>query len=112
METVDMYSEYLKELGAKFLFKNDKGFVIYSFTEDNLYVEEIYILPEYRGKKEFSKIADSIIAIAKQKECKKLLGSVVPSINNSSRNVSIMLAYGFKIISASNNFIVFEKEVL
>ena len=111
MESIDMYAAYLEELGAKHLFRNDKGFVIYSFVDNNCYIEDIFILPQYRGKQEFNSLADSIIKIANQKECKKLLGSVIPSISASTRNVKIMLDYGFKIVSSANNFIVFEKEV-
>lgn len=111
MESIDMYASYLEELGAKHLVRNDKGFAVYSFINGNCYIEEIYILPEYRGKQEFNALADKVIEIAKQKECKKILGSVIPSIDNSTRNVSIMLAYGFKISSATNNFIAFEKDL-
>lgn len=112
MESIDMYAAYLEELGAKHLYRNDKGFVIYSFIDGNCYLEEIYILPEFRGKKEFANLSDSIMTIAKQKGCKKLLGSVVPTINNSTRSLGMLLSYGAKLVSASNNFIVFEKEVI
>jgi hypothetical protein len=112
METVDLYAAYLEELGAKKLYRNDKGFVIYSFVDENIYLEEIYILPEHRGKKEFAILSDSMNEIAKQHGCKKMLGSVIPSINNSTRSLGMMLAYGAKLVSATNNFIVFEKEVI
>lgn len=112
MESIDMYAAYLEELGAKHLFRNDKGFVLYSFINDDCYLEEIYILPEFRGKKEFSILADSVMKIAKEKGCKKLLGSVVPTINNSTRSIGMMLAYGATLVSSSNNFIVFSKEVI
>lgn len=112
MESVDMYSEYLKELGAKFLFRNDKGFVLYSFAQDYVYLEEIYILPEFRGKKEFATLSDSVMEIGKQKGCKRMLGSVIPSINNSTRSLSMMISYGAKLISSTNNYILFEKEIV
>ncbi len=94
------------------MFRNDKGFVIYSITPEYLYLEEIYILPEFRGKKEFAELSDSVTEIAKQNGCKKILGSVVPSINNSTRSLGMLLSYGAKLIGASNNFIVFEKEIV
>jgi hypothetical protein len=112
MESIDMYAAYLEELGAKHLYRNDKGFVIYSFTDDSIYLEEIFILPEFRGKKEFAILANKINDIAKEKGFKKILGSVIPSINNSTRSVAMMLSYGAKLVSSSNNFIIFEKEVL
>jgi GNAT superfamily N-acetyltransferase len=112
MESIDLYATYLEELGAKSLIKNDKGFAIYSFAEDYLYIEEIYILPQYRGKKEFAELSNSLMEIAKQKGCKRLLGSVVPSINNSTRSLAMMISYGAKLVSSSNNFIVFEKEII
>jgi hypothetical protein len=111
MESIDMYAAYLEELGAKHLYRNDKGFALYSFVEENCYIEEIYILPKYRGAKEFAVICDNITSIAREKGCKKLLGSVVPTINNSTRSLGMLLSYGAKLVSASNNFIVFSKEI-
>lgn len=112
MESIDLYAAYLEELGVKKLYRNDKGFALYSFAENYLYIEEIFILPEYRGKKEFSILCDSLTEIAKQKGCKRLLGSVVPTINNSTRSLGMLLSYGAKLVSATNNFIVFEKEIV
>jgi hypothetical protein len=111
MQSIDMYAAYLEELGAKHLYRNDKGFALYSFIEGNCYIEEIFILPEHRGAKEFAVLCDGITSIAKEKGCKKLLGSVVPTINNSTRSVKMLLSYGAKLESSSNNFIVFSKEI-
>jgi hypothetical protein len=111
MESIDMYASYLEELGAKHLYRNEKGFVIYSFIDKSCYLEEIYILPEYRGKKEFAELSDAVTLIAKEKGCNKLLGSVIPTINNSTRSVGMLLSYGAKLESASNNFILFSKDI-
>jgi hypothetical protein len=112
MESIDLYAAYLEELGAKHLFRNEKGFVLYSFAQDYCYLEEIFILPEFRGKKEFAVLSDSVAKIAKEKGCKRLLGSVIPTINNSTRSVSMMISYGAKLISSTNNYILFEKEIV
>jgi hypothetical protein len=112
MESVDMYAAYLEELGGKHLFRNDKGFIIYSFVENNCYVEEVYILPEHRGQKDFLLLYNGVVEIAKQKGCKKLLGSVVPSANGSTKSLNMLISYGAKLVSSSNNFILLEKEVI
>jgi hypothetical protein len=50
---------------------------------------------------------DSIEAIAKQRGCTRLLGSVTPSAKNATISVLNLLTYGFKVVSANNDFYSF-----
>jgi Acetyltransferase (GNAT) family len=106
-----MYAEYVKERLGKDCFWTEKGFATFSFTEDAVYIEDLFVLPEFRKSSEASNIADNIAEIAKARGYKKMLGSVIPSANGSTVSMKVLLAYGFEIDSSSNNFILLRKEI-
>lgn len=106
-----LYGQYIKERLNKDIIETDKGFATYYFVNDSCYIEDIYIKSEFRKSNEASKLADQISIIAKEKGYKKLCGSVVPSSNNSTESLKVLLAYGFKLDSSVNNFIIMVKEL-
>lgn len=106
-----MYSEYLKERTDKHIIESDKGFVVYSFTEDACYIEDVWIKPDFRRSRECFNFGDIVSGIAKQKGFKKLFGSVVTNTKNSAESMQMLLAYGFKLDSANNNFILLKKDI-
>lgn len=109
---MEMYADYLEELGVKHMYVHqDKGFAIYEVSTTDCYMEELYVKPEFRGTKVATEIADAIVAIAKEKGCSRLLGSVLPNYRKATNNMKIFLHYGMKIESSSLNFILLSKEI-
>ena len=107
----EMYADYLKDLGAKTMYTTDKGFAIYSIFDDKCYLEDIYVKPDFRGTSVATELADKICTIGREKGCKILLGSVIPSTKVATVNMKIFLHYGMKITEASQNFILLSKEL-
>lgn len=112
MRERSMYNDYIKELHNRETIESDNGFVTYSFEKDSVYIQDIYVIPNMRKSNEASRLADCIAEIAKSRDIKILLGSVIPSYNNSTASMKILLAYGFKIDSSANNFILLKKELV
>lgn len=109
---VSLYSEYIGEQTKKSIIETEKGFVTYSFPDKTtVYIEDIYIKPEHRKTHEASNLANQVVSIAKERGCTRLLGSVVPSTNNSTKSLLVLTSYGMKLSSSTNDFIVFEKEI-
>lgn len=108
---MSLYASYIKERLNKEIIETDKGFVTYYFINDGCYIEELYVLPEFRRSKEAFKFGDMVTEIAKQKNCNKLYGSVVPSTSGSTDTLMGLLKYGFKLDSTAINFIVVVKEI-
>lgn len=106
-----MYVDYIKERTNKDCIYSDKGFATFSFNESSCYIEDIYIKPEFRKSGEASRLADEITEIAKQKGYSILTGSVCPSGNGSTNSLKALLAYGFKLVSCTHDFIVLSKEI-
>jgi|SRR5271165_3158305 len=107
----EMYADYLKEFSAKHMFYNDKGFTIYEINGEDCYIQEIYVRPEFRDQNVAKELQTEVTKIAKELGCKRLLGSVIPSVKQSSRNLSMLLKDGFKLNSSSMNFIVVSKDI-
>jgi GNAT superfamily N-acetyltransferase len=107
----EMYADYLEELGVKKMVYNDKGFAIYCITNQDCYIEEIYVKPEFRDQDVTKGLEAEITEVAKSKGCTRLLGSVIPSLKISSRNLGILFKDGWKLDSSSLNFIIVSKEI-
>lgn len=108
-----LYSQYINELTNNIhVIETEYGFVTYSYDNPNcVYIREIFIIKKYRNDKLASKLADMVVIEAKKHNCNILYGSVVPSNNNSTISLQVLLGYGMALDSSSNNFIVFKKEI-
>ena len=108
-----MYKQYLKERTNTHVVESDQGFATYtaSFSEDgsfDCYIEDIYVIPEARQGKEASRLADQIKHRAKELRCDRLIGSVVPSANNSTTSLKALVGYGFELLKSEDNIIWFK----
>lgn len=110
---MSLYSDYVKEREKKNVIENEHGFVKYKIDEKDkyMYLEDMYIRPESRGKGFSKKMTDFLCLIAKDKGCTKLITSVVPSAENSHKSLLVILKYGGKLRSAYNDIIYFEKDL-
>jgi GNAT superfamily N-acetyltransferase len=108
----EMYADYLEEFGVKHMYHYEKGFAIYEVTGHECYISEIYVKPEFRDQNIAKELQSSVAKIAVEHGCTRLLGSVIVSAPHSSRNLSMLFKDGFKLDSATANFIVVSKEII
>lgn len=109
---MSLYAKYVQEKTNKFVVETDYAFATYCYPRDGeVYIEDIYVIPECRMTDVASKMADRIVEEAKRKGCTKLLGSVVPSNKGSTASMKVLLAYGMRLQSCVNDFVIFEKEI-
>lgn len=107
-----LYSRYITEKTDDLILETETAFVTYSYPDEKtVYIKDIYVHPDYRKSYMASNIADEVVAIAKSKGCTKVIGSIVPTTKNSTDSVKVLLAYGMKLDSSTNNFILFSKEI-
>lgn len=109
-----LFAEYLKEREGVDLIHNEKGFAIYSILNNECYIRDIYVLPEYRKSHVATELANQIQDIAKAKGCKVLTGSVSPQANNSHSSIKVLLAYGMTqhgAIKHSTELFTFHKDI-
>jgi hypothetical protein len=109
-----MYAQYLLERTDDSIIETDYGFATYRYLNGgkSVYIVDIYVNSGSRFKYGATEMADKICEEAKAKGSKEVLGSVCPAAKNSTDSLKVLLGYGMKLKSASENFIVFSKELL
>ena len=107
----DLWSMYFKEREGYDVIDTGKGVASYIINGETCYIRDIFIHPDYRHTGEGSLIADAITVNAREKGCKYLTGSVVPSTNGATLSLFAMLKYGFKLKEAQQDFIILIKEI-
>lgn len=108
---MSLYADYLKERSNREIIEDDKGFATFYINGDTAYIEDIFVKKEYRKSGAASNYADQIVVIAKERQCKKLYGTVIPSANNSTISLKVLLGYGFELDNCLNNIIVLKKDI-
>lgn len=108
---MSLYSEYIKEREGKSILETKTGFAVYVIEGDECYIEEIFVIKEFRKSSVAREMADEISEIAKGRGCKFLTGTVDPNANASTDSLKILLAYGFELHSIKGPLIVFTKKL-
>jgi GNAT superfamily N-acetyltransferase len=108
---MSLYADYKKEREGKHVIESDRGFIVYFKEKDYFYIEDIYVVPEFRRTHAATEMADWVCSMAKEAGIKKIMGSVVPTTNGANISLRTMLAYGMRLHSAQNNIIFFQKDL-
>jgi ribosomal protein S18 acetylase RimI-like enzyme len=102
---------YLKERENFDAIVVEHGFASFCINGEECYIKDIWVHPDFRNSHLAAGMANIIAENAEKAGCKYLTGSVMPSANNSTESVKVLLAYGFKVHSAINNGIIFRKDL-
>lgn len=108
---MSLFAQYIKERENKEIVESEEGFATYFYLNDGVYIENIYVREDSRNKGTASKFADCIAQVAKSKGFSKMYGSVIPTTNNSTDSLKVLLSYGFRLDSAVNNAIIMVKDL-
>jgi len=111
-EYVSLYASYLRERTNDEIIEKEFGFASYRFLNDKqVYIIDLYVRPAHRKEGLAAQMADDIAAFAKAKGCTEMLGTVVPSTKHATSSLKVLLAYGMILQSASNDLIIFKKDI-
>ena len=108
---MSLYAKYIAERGGKFIVEEEHGFATFSYLQDGIYIEDIYIEKDYRKLGNASSMADKIALIAKDQDYKYLYGTVCPEAKGSTESMKVLLAYGFQLHGSIQNLVWFRKEI-
>lgn len=109
-----LYAQYLTERTEDHILEDKFGFATYRFLNENqVYIIDLYVVPNFRNRNIAANYADQICKIAKETHpcMNTLIGTVNPSAKGATESVKVLLAYGMVVDSSSNNVIVFRKEI-
>ncbi len=110
---MSLYADYLTERTTDHIIEGPSGFVTYRYMNEGrtVYVMDIYTAPGVRKTGQASVLADLVAEEAKSKGATEMLGTVVPSTKGSTASTKVLFAYGMTLLSASNDLIVFRKDI-
>lgn len=110
---MSLYANYINERTFDYILEDDFGFATYRFINDNgVYLIDLYVVPEKRQKGLGKELVRKVEGIAKKQGCIFLLGTVVPTAKNSTESLKVMFSDPkMKLLSSSNDIIVFRKEL-
>ena len=112
---MSLYGDYIKEHRDDEIIEDERGFATYRFIHNEggiaVYIVDIYVRPELRKHNIAIAMADEICRAGKKIGCKELIGTVAPKAKNATDSLKVLLAYGMKLHSASNDVIIFRKDI-
>ena len=110
---MSLYAQYLSEYVGDRIVETPKGYATYRFMNDNksVYIIDIYVIPDERKTGYGSSLAEEIVQRAKKVGSTELLGTVSLKANNPSDSFKVLLAYGMKPFSATNDIVIFRKDI-
>lgn len=110
-----MYAAYKQEFENVFtVYEPEIGFANFKFENENsIYVQEVYVKPEHRGKRWAAKLTDACLKNAKilNKNIDKIYTTVGIGGNTVDSSLRAITEYGFKLLSADSKLIYFYKEI-
>lgn len=107
-----LYAQYIFERENKEIVESDKGFATYKiFDNGECYLQDLYVVPEYRKSGLATEMTDEIVLRAKEKACTLLIGSVCVDDINATRNMKVFLSYGMQIYKSMGTMIFLKKDI-
>lgn len=108
-----LHADYAKErLGWETIEITD-GFVQYSLGDSSVFVRELYVAPEHRGKRFASDLLNLVAEKAIEADKKTMLATICPYAAGNSEALARALKYGFRLvdIDMSQRLVVLAKDL-
>lgn len=106
-----LYADYIKEREGLDLVSVEMGFATYKIHEEVVYIQDIYVAPEYRRGHVATELAEKIAGMGKEAGCKYITGSVCLSVGNPTDSMRVLLAYGMEFLNLQGDMMYFKKEL-
>jgi hypothetical protein len=112
---MSMYGDYIKERVNDEIIESEYGFATYRYIDKAVgravYIVDIYVKPGFRKGGEAARLADRIVAIAKDNNCQELIGTVSPASRTATESIKVLLAYGMTLKSSTTDALIFTKYI-
>jgi len=106
-----LYAKYKEEREGAVVVESEHGFASAVPFGDFWYIDDIYVMPEYRKSHIASDLADKLCTIGAERGFKKILGSVDPKANGATTSLKVLLGYDMKLLDVKNEIIYFTKDL-
>jgi GNAT superfamily N-acetyltransferase len=107
-----MFEDYVAERGAGSLIHyTEEGFITYHLSEDEVFVEDLYVIPSCREKGTATKFADYLCEIGKKNGAKFFTGGVYKLAKNAATSRKVLIAYGMQLHAEDDEMEWYYKEI-
>lgn len=106
-----MYLDYVRDRLGKDGVEMEEGFAIWQFIGDAIYLEDIYVKPEFRKNHCATMIADYVAQVGRTEKKVYMLGTVLPTATGATESLKVLLAYGMRLLKIEDGLIWFYKEL-
>lgn len=107
-----LHAQYILEREGKHTFEDERGFATYVFLPKVVYVEDVFVLKEFRATGVASYYVDEISKIAKANGYSEIITTVSPKANGATTSMKAILSYGFELDSSDSHAIYFKKTLV
>jgi GNAT superfamily N-acetyltransferase len=105
-----LYAKYLKERTNDHILETEQGFATYRYlNKTQVYIIDIFVLPEFRRQHIGRMMFEKICAEAKSLGCTEVIGSVAPNAKNANDSLKAIVSYGMSVLSVDAGLIFFKK---
>ena len=87
------------------------GFMHYSLGDNDIFIRNMYIDPDYRGQKKPKEILEKIESIGREEKKQYVTCQCDINEENPERSIKNILNNGFKVIQLNGSLIQFAKEL-
>lgn len=108
---LSLYAEYIKERQGSDILETKYGFATFNLLGQECYVQDVYVVPEYRKSGVCKALIENIEVIANTNKCQYLTTSVSPVAKNSTDSIKICLRLGFQLFRSDSSLIYFMKRL-
>lgn len=108
---LSLYGRYIKEYSNTDIYESNEGFFTFRINDDECFVEDLYIAPEYRRDGMGNKFANKIENIAKENGCKYIMCTVCKNASDPNRSSLFIRNNGYIVDKVTDNGIFYKKEI-
>lgn len=101
-----MYADYQNERGLETVFENDFGFISYSISGSECFIQDCYVKVEHRRSKMAKDFVDMVKSEAMAANCTHLTCSIPVRARGATRSLEACLGYGFELVGLGDGVIL------
>ena len=103
------YGLYVAELEGLEILESNRGFATYKIKDDELWVYDVFVRPDYRGCGLAKRYFDQLEEIAKENKCKYMVTLTNTNNNAWEKSTDILIDHGYKAFDVTDKGTIFLK---
>ena len=109
---MSMYADYIKERTNDKILESDEGFVTYRLLNENqVFIVDLYIRPEFRRLRKATSMADMVCNWAHHAGCTEVLATVCTNAKGCDVSRKSIESYGMKLVQTIGQVELYAKEI-